>query len=76
MNLTKRLHWYCLIFNGVSLEEGQQCTTSTYTGCSIKDQFTLAAIKKQKAFAKIREDSVLTSITYLGFMTKEQFTAE
>ena len=63
---TKR-HWYCFVF---------YCKTgvgSSYSGYPYQDWFNYTIIEHEKKNARVPEDSVLLSITYLGFMSKAEF---
>lgn len=64
-------HWFNLSFiepveNGMTYGNG-------YTSSDVK-ALTLAQINNNKVFAGVGDRAVLLSCSYLGFMTKEEFT--
>ncbi|QIG76176.1 hypothetical protein EVC24_155 [Rhizobium phage RHph_I4] len=73
----KRLHWYCFSFSwSADNKHGNACT---FSGFERKDGFTRAHIEDNKRYAAPEvkpENMVLLGITYLGYMTKEEFRGE
>jgi hypothetical protein len=65
-----KYHYYAFCFMGTGM------WASTYIGYKIKDLITLSMIQDAKVAAKISQDSVLVSISYLGHMTHKDFTEE
>ena len=72
---SKKRHWYLFAFSGIELEGGRQCQASTYTGFKNKE-ITLPIIREQKTNAGVSQSAVPIAINYLGWMTREEFTAE
>lgn len=70
----EELHWYCFSYTG-KLADGSEGTASasTYSGL-IENKITLRRMKENKANAGMRIDAVVVSISYLGLMTREEFT--
>jgi len=72
----EELHWFCFSYVGDHAEASISTGTvhgSTYTGYAEK-KITIKNIKENKAYAKMSEDSAVVSISYLGHMTREEFT--
>lgn len=69
----KKVHWYCLSYVGESLSrEKRTAYASVYYG--LKEQkITRAVIEEGKVDAGVSSDSVLTSVSYLGRMSKKEF---
>lgn len=66
-----KLHYYCFSFkstNGISTTEG-----SAYIGYVEKDFITMARLNAAKAGAEMPQNAVVVSISYLGYMTPEEF---
>ena len=70
----EELHWYCFSYIG-GHANGHTGTVSgsTYSGFTFK-KITLKIIKDNKANANMNDDAVVVSISYLGLMTREEFT--
>lgn len=65
----KKQYWYCLSYIGRTdnMATAYYCA---YVGCNEKDKITM-----QSAMSKSDlKDAVLLSVSYLGYMTKEEFT--
>jgi hypothetical protein len=67
----EKKHWYCFAFVGGQAEFGRECRACTYTGYQDK-LITMPRIKENKRYAGVKDDAVLLSVSYLGYMTKEQ----
>jgi hypothetical protein len=67
----ERKHWYCFAFVGNSVEDGKECRSCTYTGYLDK-LITMPRIKENEQYAGMKDGAVLLSVSYLGYMTKEQ----
>lgn len=68
-----RLHWYCFTYKGKVIECGSPADASTYKGYEAKDFITLKMIKDNKRKAGLTDSACLINITYLGYMTKQEF---
>ena len=68
-----KLHWYCFVYEGEDAKGDGGCIGNTYSGYPEKDQLTLDRLTENKANARMSDNSVLTSVTYLGHMTKREF---
>jgi hypothetical protein len=68
-------HWYALSYRGRDRESGYTADAVTYTGYP-ENALTLARIQAAKADAGVDDKAVLVCATYLGHMTKEEFTAQ
>jgi hypothetical protein len=64
-------HWYCFAFVGVSEENGKECRACAYTGYPDK-LITMQKIQENERYAGVKDGAVLLSVSYLGYMTKEQ----
>lgn len=74
LNLTSKLHWYCISFSYNNGNEDGECCT--YNGYTRKDHFPKAAINEAKEQAHpgcYPNRMVLIGITYLGYMTQKEF---
>lgn len=71
MKDTEKKHWFCFSYRGYNLDDGLTCDASTYTGYNHKN-ITLKAIKENKVHAGVRDSAVLISVSYLGYMNKEE----
>lgn len=69
----QKLHWYCFAFIGTIIQSYKSGHSSCYQGFILKDKITLLDIKEAKSWARTNEDSVLLSVSYLGYMTEEEF---
>lgn len=67
-----KLHWHCFAFSGKTLQD-EDCFSTTYMGYHDKE-ITLPRIEEAKSAAKINQEAVLLYVSYLGYMTKEEFT--
>lgn len=67
------MHWYCLSYIGKDILHGLNANASIYIGYKQKG-ITLSEIERNKGEAGLKNDAVLISATYLGYMTREQFT--
>lgn len=68
----KKKHWYSFSFSGIEKDSGRQCNASTYIGYE-DNVVTMSRIKYAKYAAGVSIDAVLLNVSYLGYMTKEQF---
>ena len=68
-------HWYALSYRGKDRESGCAADAVTYTGYP-ENALTIARIQAAKADAGVDDKAVLVCATYLGHMTKEEFTAQ
>jgi hypothetical protein len=70
-------HWYCFSFSGKidGSVVGMDCRASTYAGYKQKN-ITLEMITEQKKQAGVTSSAVLMSVSYLGYMTSEEFKGE
>lgn len=68
-------HWYALSYRGRDRESGCTADAVTYTGYP-ENALTMARIQAAKADAGVDDKAVLVCATYLGHMTKEEFTAQ
>ena len=71
----QKKHWYCFSYFGKDIESGKHCEASTYS-CFAEKGVSLAMINNNKTNARVTDDSVLISVSYLSHMTKADFTAE
>jgi len=69
------MHWYCFSYHGKTLDGGLDCESSTYTGYPLK-KVTMKMINENKENAGVTLLAVLTGCSYLGHMTREEFTSE
>ena len=60
-------YWYCFVFR-------TQDKYSSCYGAYSKKCINLNRIKESKKFAGLDDDSLMISCTYLGFMTKIEFS--
>ena len=72
METEKRMHWYCFSYVG-AVDSGLQHGCS-YVGYE-SENITHRNIKENKRNAGMKDDAVLVSVTRLGYMTKQEFTA-
>ncbi|QWY83551.1 hypothetical protein [Rhizobium phage RHph_X2_28B] len=71
------LHWYCFSF--AYYEKNGEGFATSYAGFTIQNQFTKQLIENQKREAAPGiwpAYMVLISITYLGYMSKNQFESK
>lgn len=66
-------HWYALSFIGRHLNGSDQAWGCVYIGYP-DQKMTKPRIDAAKAGAELRPDATLLGITYLGYMTKSEFT--
>jgi len=66
-----RQHWYC--FSYTDIAGSISIFASTYTGY-IRKGITMQRINENKKNANVRGEAVLVSCSYLGYMTREEFT--
>ena len=71
-NKDKLLHWYCFSYIGHGIDDGLTINVSTYTGY-FKKNVTNAMILKNKEYAGVTHTAVLIAVSYLGYMTREEF---
>jgi hypothetical protein len=67
----EKKHWYCFAFVGNSVEDGKERRACAYTGYPDK-LITLPRIQENEQYAGMKHGAVLLSVSYLGYMTKEQ----
>ena len=75
MTNEEELHWFCFSYMGRCLELGRNCEASTYSGYSNKN-LTLKIINANKKNAGVHDGATLVAVSYLGYMTKKEFTAD
>lgn len=66
--MEQKLYWFCF-----SYVDNARIYASTYTGYSDKS-VTLKHIKENKTYAGVSDNAVLLSLSYLGYMTRMEFT--
>ena len=71
----EKLHYFCFSYAGQEADSKQQCHACTYTGYDDKI-ITRAMIEQNKEYAGVTQNSVLLSVSYLGYMTKAEFSGE
>ena len=64
-------YWFCFSFIGNCLEGNGQVQASTQTGY-LKDKITMGMIKDNKERAGVDSNAAVVSVSYLGYMTKEE----
>lgn len=73
--MIEKSHWYCFAYIGNDLNSNLACHASTYTGYKNK-KVTMDRIMKNKAHAGVTDEAVLLSVSYLGYMSNEEFKGE
>lgn len=73
-DLPQKYHFYALNYIGDSVQSGDSSIATTYSGYPDK-LLTLSRIEEAKAHARVGPNSTLVAATYLGYMSKEEFTA-
>ena len=68
-------YWYCFSFFGTALTGEENARASTYTGYS-DQRITMPRLKHAKAHAGVKNDSVLVSCSYMGYMTKTEMLGD
>lgn len=70
-------HWFAFTYTGKNRDGSPgQAWSSAYTGYAQRESsVTMAMIQENKAFADVADDATLISVSYLGFMTRDEFTA-
>ena len=71
----EKLHYFCFSYAGQTADTNQQCNACTYTGYNDKN-ITIAMIEKNKEYAGVNKNSALLSVSYLGYMTRTEFSGE
>jgi len=66
----KRKHWFCFTFS--DMRDSNQVIACTYTGYDCKN-ININRINDNKAHAGVSPSAVLMGISYLGYMTKDDF---
>jgi hypothetical protein len=69
------MHWFCLYYFGKSKESGLNTTACAYVQC-LRKKIPMSVISMGMATAKVSEDSILISASYLGKMTRKEFLGE
>ncbi len=71
-------HWFAFSYTGNNRDGSPgQAWASTYTGYEQRDSnVTMDMIHENKAYADVADDATLISVSYLGYMTREEFTGE
>jgi hypothetical protein len=70
--MNMKLHWYVLSYLGMSTTDGKEGMSSVYAATSEK-KVTGSLIERMKEHARVLPKAMLTSASYLGFMTAKEF---
>lgn len=73
MNNNIKGHWYCFTYIGTDLKTNTHGAYASAYSSYTKNFVTLRMINNNKQHAGLKNDAVLLSVSYLGYMTKEEF---
>lgn len=70
--MNKKYHWFCFSYSGKEIKSGQACQASICVRRKNRN-ITLNDINELKEPSSVKIDAVLIAVSYLGYMTKEEF---
>lgn len=70
-------HWFCFCYTGRSSDSSERGQTwaNTFTGYPCKE-VTVQMINENKANAGVDENATVVSVSYLGYMTRQEFVGD